>query len=105
MNGNQSIKELQGRRQAAPDRGTADFRREVMKRLKRTETRLVSGLDALGANPVNHADGITVNHEKELITITSLGTTVADLLQAVGDSKAEYYVVYNGVGKCVFSTL
>lgn len=88
----------------APSVGNADFQREVTKRLKRMETRLVSGFEKMGINMVDHSTGITIDHDKGIITITSLGTTVGDLMNAIGNRKAEYYVMYNGKAKCVLST-
>jgi hypothetical protein len=102
---NQSIKEIHNARLSAPDRGTTEFRRETMKRLKRIETRLVGGLESLGVSPVNHADGIRIDDDQEAIHIKSLGTTVADLLQALSGRRGQYHIVYNGKIKAVFSNL
>ena len=80
------------------------FQSEVTTRLRRIETRLVSGLETLGATVVNHRDGITVGSADEfgvgMITITSLGTTVKDILGTLGTRTGTYDIAYNNKVKC-----
>lgn len=95
-----------------PETGEQAFEREVTTRLRRIESRLVSGMNSLGAGMANNAAGITVTppeltslrHEVGLITITSLGTTVKNLLDAIGTDEGTYDISYNGVIKCQITT-
>lgn len=91
------------------DSGEQAFQREVVSRLRRVETRLVAGMESLGATLTNNAGGIEVmSHPEEedevgLITITSLGTTVKDLLEALNGESGVYDISYNGKVKCQIS--
>jgi hypothetical protein len=82
--------------------GNQAFQKEVVTRLRRMETRLVSGMEKLGVELTNNADNIAVGDGT--ITITSLGTTVKDLLDALGNETGSYDIVYNGKTKCQITT-
>lgn len=92
--------------QAAAVQPTAShaFQKEVVTRLRRMETRLVSGMEKLGVELTNNADNIVVDAGGGIITITSLGTTVKDLLGAIGNDTGTYAIVYNGKTKCQITT-
>ena len=91
------------------DGGLDPFQTEVVTRLRRVETRLVAGMESLGANLTNNLDGIKVEGKPEgewdvgLITITSLGTTVKDLLSVLHGETGTYDISYNGAIKCQIS--
>jgi hypothetical protein len=84
------------------------FELEVVKRLRRIETRLVGGMEELGVGYINHNKGIVVSTEHDpndqdgvgIITITSLGTTVGGLLDALKGETGVFDISYNGKIKC-----
>ncbi len=87
--------------------GEKAFRREVVTRLRRVETRLVAGLESLGASVVNHAENIVVTPVeggRGLITITSLGTTVKDILDVLKGAEGTFDIVYKGKIKYQITT-
>jgi hypothetical protein len=83
------------------DKGKFDPMAEVLKRVRRIETRVMKGFEQLGAT-ITHEDGrIIIDHDNEVITIKTMGTTVGEILTALGNNKGEYYVVYNDVARCI----
>lgn len=88
--------------------GEQAYQREVTTRLRRIETRLVAGLEELGASNMKRGAGVQVQLALEgevgTITITSLGTTVKEMLDAIGNNRGTYAVMYNGKQKCLMNT-
>lgn len=84
------------------DGGDALFQREMLTRIRRIETRLVAGMEALGATVVNHASGVDMLliDGRYTIQITSLGTTVKDMLAVIGNETGTFDVSYNNKIKC-----
>ena len=84
------------------------FESEIIDRLRRIETRMVSGFSGLGSEVMNAEKGITIQFpstgQEGAITITSMGTSVREILDMLNGYKAVFKVIHNNKFICKLDT-
>lgn len=85
------------------------FESEVIDRLRRIETRMVNGFSGLGTEVMETDKGIKVQFpsvvgQEGAITITSMGTSVREILDMLNDYRAVFKVIHNDRIICKLDT-
>jgi hypothetical protein len=85
------------------------FESEVIDRLRRIETRMVNGFSGLGTEVMETDKGINVQFpsvagQEGVITITSMGTSVREILDMLNGYRAVFKVIHNDRIICKLDT-